>query len=195
MIIRIGVTLAAGALVVLFGCRKSESHAEASGFGDVPLRNAIDTTLTLHNISFHVVAKDNSLTVTPSGYSKNNQPESTVISGAPVKAEIADLDHDNWPELLVYVVSKDDARRGTVVAYSSNDNRSMSPIEFVSVSKDPNASRGYSGHDNYAVEKGTLIQRFPVMENGKATGKTRQVEYKLYVGEENVMRVAKITEQ
>ena len=194
MTIRFGVAVAACVMLALPGCRKSESHAEASGFGDLPLRNSLDTTITMHNISFHVVAKGDSLTVTPTGYSKDNKPKTTVITGSPVKAEVADLDRDNWPELLVYVVSKDNARRGTVVAYSSNDDRSMSPVEFVGFAKDANVNRGYSGHDNFAVENGALVQRFPVMENGKPTGKTRQVQYKLLVGEEAILRVEKVTE-
>jgi len=135
------------------------------------------------------------VTVTPMGYSNNNEPKETTIDGVAYKAEVADLNNDNWPELLVYVASKDDARRGSVVGYSSNAGRSMSEIEFPGVAKDPRASAGYSGHDDFQVTDGKLVETFPLTENGKATDKTRQVRYKLLVGEEAVFRVDTIIDR
>ena len=52
-------------------------------------------------------------------------------------------------------------------------------------------SKGYMGHDQFAVGEGALLRRFPLYHqndtnsklSGKPTGKTRQLQYKLKAGE------------
>jgi hypothetical protein len=48
-------------------------------------------------------------------------------------------------------------------------------------------SKGYRGHDEFAVAENTLVRRFPIYLEGptksKPTGKMRQFQYKLVVGE------------
>ena len=52
-------------------------------------------------------------------------------------------------------------------------------------------SKGYMGHDQFAVGEGSLLRRFPLYHqadsnsklSGKLSGKTRQLQYKLKAGE------------
>ena len=48
-------------------------------------------------------------------------------------------------------------------------------------------SKGYMGHDQFAVGEGALLRRFPLYHqtdsNSKPSGKTRQLQYKLKAGE------------
>src|SRR5262245_60620838 len=66
----------------------------------------LDTTVLWRNISFHVLTRGDTLTIEPKGLAIDNSRIDESISGTPVKAEIGDLNKDNWPELLVYFVSQ-----------------------------------------------------------------------------------------
>src|SRR5215468_8416043 len=71
----------------------------------------LDTTVSWRSISFHVVARGDTLTIEPKGLTIDNRRIDAPITGLPVKVEIGDLNKDNWPELLVYFVSQDSVRR------------------------------------------------------------------------------------
>jgi hypothetical protein len=52
------------------------------------------------------------------------------------------------------------------------------------VSDNPEESKGYMGHDEFAVVEGSFIQRFNLYDDkGKKTEKMRQIQYKLKAGE------------
>ncbi len=68
--------------------------------------------------------------------------------------------------------------RGSVVAYSANQRKSLSRILVPDLSGEPKAAEGYSGQDGYAVVGKSFMRRFPI-----AGGKIRQIEYKLVPGE------------
>src|SRR5262245_61687103 len=104
-------TAVALALVSLAGCGADVPRERAAGRTD--LRTVpIDTTLAWGEISFHVLAEGTTLTVRPTGYSEDNRPVESRITGSVVGAEIGDLNGDGWPELLVYLASEGPARRG-----------------------------------------------------------------------------------
>ena len=146
--------------------------------------SALDTTVSWRNISFHVVARGDTLTIQPKGLSIDNRRIDEPIIGSAVKAEIGDLNKDNWPELLVYLVSEDSVRRGDLIGYSSNAGKSVSQLYFSGITYDTTANKGYGGHDEFAIVAGALVQRFPVHDaQGRPTGKTRQIRYKLIDGE------------
>ena len=106
-----------------------------------------------------------------------------TISG--VEAE--DLNADGFPEIYVYVTSAGSGSYGSLIAYASNRNRSITPIYLPPLEDDPAVAEGYMGHDQFAVGEGTLVRRFPVYREGdtnaQPTGGTRQVQYKLEAGE------------
>ena len=153
--------------------------------------NGFDKTLTLHGISFHVVATDegslNQLTITPSGLEVVNRVMKQEIDGRVVGAEIADINADGSPEIYVYINSDGSGSYGSLVAYSANNKKSLSGIYLPLLEHDKKNSVGYMGHDEFTVIENSFARRFPVYNEGDANccpkGGTRQLEYKLFAGE------------
>ena len=106
-----------------------------------------------------------------------------TISGV----EVEDLNADGYPEIYVYVSSAGSGSYGSLIAYSSNRNRSLSEIYLPPLEDDSDVSEGYMGHDTFAVGEGALLRRFPIYREGDAnaepSGGTRQVQYRLKAGE------------
>lgn len=156
--------------------------------------------LKMQNIGFQVTVNGDHLTIQPSGYELDNTIVTKEIAGMTVtNAEIEDLNSDGFPEIVVYLNSDGSGSYGTVLGYSSNQNKSMSEITFPSISDNPKANKGYMGHDEFAVVETTLSHRFPIYldgdTNSKPSGKMRQIQYKLKDGEASrVFVVDKILE-
>jgi len=162
-----------------------------------------DETLEYDGISFHVVATGDgsigSVTITPSGLEADNSPITRETDGKVVLAEVGDLNVDNSPEVYVYTQSAGSGSYGGLIAYAANNRKSLSEIYLPPVAENPEASKGYMGHDEFRVVENTLVQRFPVYEEGDTnavpTGGTRQLQYKLEPGEAGwVLRVDKVVE-
>ena len=106
-----------------------------------------------------------------------------TISGV----EVEDLDANGYPEIYVYVTSAGSGSYGSLIAYASNRNHSLSEVYLPALEEDPDAAKGYMGHDTFAVGEGTFLRRFPVYregdKNAEPTGGTRQIQYKLLAGE------------
>jgi hypothetical protein len=109
------------------------------------------------------------------------------IDGTVTGAEVADINADGSPEIYVYVTSAGSGSYGLLVAYSANQRKSLSEIYLPPVTQNKTLSKGYMGHDNFAVVEGVLVRRFPVYRdtdtNANPTGGTRQLQYKLVPGE------------
>lgn len=107
--------------------------------------------------------------------------------GTVINAEIADLNSDGYPEIYIYVTSAGSGSYGSLISYASNRNKSLSEIYLPSLEDDTEASRGYMGHDKFAVGEGAFIRLFPIYREGdtnaKPSGGTRQIQYKLVPGE------------
>ena len=107
--------------------------------------------------------------------------------GTITNVEIEDLNADGYPEIYVYVNSAGSGSYGSLIAYASNRNKSLSEIYLPSIEDNPEISRGYMGHDEFVVGEGTFVRRFPIYQNGdtntESTGGTRQIQYKLVAGE------------
>mgnify|MGYP001555176601 CR=1 FL=1 len=148
-------------------------------------------TLSLQNITFEIKASGEGsiqqLSIQPEGLEIDNQGVTIEIDGAVVNAEIEDLNSDGSPELLIYTVSAGSGSYGNVIGYSVNNGKSMSQIYFPEISENSEASKGYMGHDEFAIVETSLMRRFPVYKagdsNSNPTGGTRQIEYKLKDGE------------
>ncbi len=153
--------------------------------------NGFDKVLKLQGITFHVQATNegslNQLTITPSGLSINNDVIKQEIDGSVTGAEIADLNNDGSPEIYVYVNSAGSGSYGSLVAYSANHKKSLSGIYLPALEDDKKNSAGYMGHDEFAVIESSFARRFPIYKkddsNAKPTGGTRQLQYKLKMGE------------
>lgn len=99
-------------------------------------------------------------------------------------ADVGDLDANGYPEIYVFVTSAGSGSYGSLVAYASNRNKSLSPITMASPPQD---SR-YQGHDRFAVGEGALIRNHPLYGPGDPNSKPgiparRQIQYKLKAGE------------
>ena len=114
-------------------------------------------------------------------------PIEVEADGTITNVEVEDLNADGYPEIYVYVNSAGSGSYGSLIAYASNRNRSLSEIYLPSLEDDPDASKGYMGHDTFAVGEGALLRRFPVYREGdtnaEPSGGTRQVQYRLDAGE------------
>ena len=159
--------------------------------------------LELQGIRFVVEATNegsmNNLTITPSGLSEVNDVISREIDGSVTKAEIGDINADGSPEIYVWVNSAGSGSYATPIGYSANNNKSMSEIYFPPISEDAVNSKGYMGHDEFAVVEGIVAQRFPIYKDGdtnaQPSGKMRQLQYKLTAGEAGwVMKVDRVEE-
>jgi hypothetical protein len=159
--------------------------------------------LELQGIRFVIEATNegsmNNLTITPSGLSEVNDVISREIDGSVTNAELGDINADGSPEIYVWVNSAGSGSYATPIGYSANNNKSLSEIYFPPISEDAVNSKGYMGHDEFAVVEGAVAQRFPIYKDGdtnaQPSGKMRQLQYKLTAGEAGwVMKVDRIEE-
>jgi Periplasmic lysozyme inhibitor of I-type lysozyme len=147
--------------------------------------------LSMHGVSFVVAASNdgsiNTLTITPIGLTEVNDAITREIDGTVSDAEIADINADRSPEIYVWVNSAGSGSYAAPIGYSANNKKSLSEIYFPPVSEDPVNSKGYMGHDEFRVVENSIVQRFPIYNDGdsnaKPTGKTRQLQFKLTPGE------------
>jgi len=150
-----------------------------------------DATLGLEGIRFRVTATNegsiNRLRIVPSGLEIDHRTIEKEIDGSVSAAEVADLNADGSPEIYVYVTSAGSGSYGSIVAFSANRRKSLAEIYLPPVADNPNLAKGYMGHDEFAVAGGTFVQRFPLYRdgdaNGKPTGGTRELRYRLVPGE------------
>lgn len=139
-------------------------------------------------ISFHITspnsAAGNTLRIVPAGLQIDNSPIEMNIDGLVTGTEVADLNSDRSPEVYIYVRQPGAANRLSLVAFSANNRKSLSGVHLPELDEARATSKGYCGNDQMALVKGKFVRRFPLCnDQGQATGKTRQVEYKLQPGE------------
>lgn len=142
-------------------------------------------------ISFQVTTKGEGslrqLHIQPSGLEIANDSVNIEIDGEVTDAQVADLNNDGFPELLIFTKSPGSGSYGNVIAYSVNAGKSMSQVTFSSASEDSKFNKGYMGHDRFSIDGSKLIQEFPIYKesdpNANPTGGTRRIEYKLVNGE------------
>lgn len=183
------ITLAACSLVSM-----AEEAAPAKGF---------DKKLSLQGLTFQVKCPNegslNKLTITPTGLEGENKPIVVEVDGSVTGAEVEDLDANGFPEIYVYVTSAGSGSYGSLVAYAANQKKSLTEIFLPDLGEDKVNSKGYMGHDQFAVGEGSFLRRFPIYKagdsNAKPTGKTRQLQYKLKAGEAGwLLKVGKATD-
>ena len=151
----------------------------------------IDNNYSLNGINFHVQSENNSsinqLTITATGLANGQQSITEEIDGLISNIEVADLNHDGSPEIYVFIRSAGSGSYGSVVAYSSNNNKSISPIYLAPFNVNEKNAKGYMGHDEFSIVNAQLIRRFPLYQKGDTnhspTGGTRQLVYILTKGE------------
>ncbi len=139
-------------------------------------------------------AERNTANISPIGFSKDVRDFSFEIKGRIQKAEVDDLNHDGFPDLVFYVISNDSIPRGNVVGICSENNENVAPILFPDIYDDPKLRIGYKGDDEFFLLEGSLMRRFPVFPaegagttTPKEPGTTiRQIQYQVVRGERGV---------
>lgn len=139
--------------------------------------------LSLQGITFIVKAQGDQLTVLPSGLEVSNETISKIIEGYVTGAEIEDLNSDGSPDLFIYT-SDGENKFGNVIAFSVNNKKSVSQVNYPKISENKEINNGYNGQDQFAIVENTLSRKFPIFNSdGSPTGKNRQIEYDLVEGE------------
>ncbi len=191
-------------LIVGASCSNSQSDMKKSSESDFQKDTSVkvvsasvdsnlvsfEKKLSLQGISYDVVVKGKGsiqqLRIITSGL-KGLIDTADMELDPVLNAEIEDLDHDGFPELLIYTQSAGSGSYGKVVGFSPNKGKSISQINFPELAKGSKESKGYMGHDSFSVVESSLSRRFPVYEtndsNVKPAGKIRQLQYKLKNGE------------
>lgn len=148
-------------------------------------------TLQLQGITFQVSSPNagsvNRLRITVTGRMARKVIIDKEIFGTITRAEVADLNADGWPEIYVHVTSAGSGSYGTLEAYAVNRGKSVTPITLPELTDDSSASKGYRGHDEFAVVERTLARRYPLYaesdSNASPTGRNRQIHYHLVSAE------------
>lgn len=162
--------------------------------GDDNQKPSFSKKLCLQGFCFDLKAYGNgslqTLKIKPTGLKLKNSNKEIILSDIDKvsNAEIEDLDSDGFPEILIYTKSAGSGSYGNVIGYSVNKGgKSLSQISFPDIYKDSKASKGYMGHDEFAIVETTFCRRFKEYNdtdsNAKPTGKTKQIQYKLKNGE------------
>jgi hypothetical protein len=125
--------------------------------------------------------------IQPQGLKGKNAVIEANADGTVTDAEVADLNGDGFPEIYIYVTSAGSGSYGSLIAYGSNKNRSLTKIYLPPLEENPRAVVGYQGHDEFGVVENAFVRRFPIYKKNdnqaRPTGGTRQVQYHLVVGE------------
>ena len=166
-------------------------HAPVIAADKAVAGGAYDKKLELQGITFHVTCPNkgslNRLTIIPAGLTGENRKIEVEVDGTVTGGEVGDLNADGSPEIYVYTQSAGSGSYGSVIAYSSNKKKSLSPVTLPDLMQNKKAATGYMGHDEFAVVENRLVRRFKLHEvtdtNSKPTGKTRQISYRLDAGE------------
>lgn len=144
------------------------------------------STLRLNDVMFTVSSPNtlnhNTIKITPTGMKTHIDPIELPIDGLITGAEVADLNHDGYPEVYVYLNTANPKAYGSVLAYASNRNLSLTPICMPPIIENAAMAKGYDGRDEFAIVESRLMRRFPTSKiNGEQ--RYRQIAYRLIAGE------------
>ncbi len=146
-----------------------------------------DKSLTKDGITFDIDVEDGTLTITPHGLAIDNTPIERKIDAEVLDAKIVDLNGDGAPEIYIFLVSAGSGSYGKLIAYSSNHNKSVTPIHLPKPPLDSKLLQGYMGHDHFEIKGKYLIRSFPIYRkedpNCCPTGGRRILYYVLEPGE------------
>lgn len=137
-----------------------ESHPVGQSLSDIQLRSSGFE----HDLSENI---------------KNSDPIHAV--------HVADLDGNGFDEFYIVTRSGGSGSYGTIVAFASNKDKSLSTIYFPEIKEEDERFKGYMGHDSFHLSDNNLIRSFPVYlsidKNVAPNGGTRKITYGLFKGE------------
>jgi hypothetical protein len=174
--------------------RQSMLHGMLAASIGLSLASAVQAapfqqSASLQGVTFQVKATGEGslqqLVVKASKNGKTFPPVKTETDGRVTGMEVEDLNSDGKPELLVYATSAGSGSYGSVKAWTVSKVHTLLPINMPELTG--KWSKGYMGHDSFAVVETSLMRKFPVYRpgdsNSKPTGGIRTITYKLVPGE------------
>jgi hypothetical protein len=150
--------------------------------------NKIDSTLKIGRVGYRVTCRNknveiNDLSVRPIGFDGSAREMAFPLRGRVLKAEIDDLNSDGYPDLVLYIYTDSAAIFGTVYAFLSEANKSVTGCVLPDPVMNGKINSGYKGHDQFILMEGNLLQKFPIYKPGddkdNPTGGMRVVLYQL----------------
>ena len=189
------------ALTVIIGCNDQteiQSQDDKPKETTKPQEPAVEKetfsfqkSLQFKSMSFDITTKGSGslrqLNIQPKGFGETNKNFELEIEGKATDAQVADLNADGFPELLIFTQSAGSGSYGNVIAFSSNGAKSVSQVYFPPANENPKLNKGYMGHDIFLINESTLVQEFPIYKEGDPnsdpTGGIRRIQYKLVNGE------------
>jgi hypothetical protein len=162
-----------------------------SATAQVPARR-YDSSMKIGKVGYRVTCTNrnpekNSINISPIGFDNAVRDFSFEIKGRILRAEVDDVNRDNFPDLLLYIYHGDTLNKGNLICISSEANNSVVPIGFPDIVDDPKLRDGYRGFDEFRVMEGVVTRRFPLFTadslGAQPTGKMRQVMYRVVPGE------------
>ena len=158
----------------------------------------MDTTMKVGKAGFRVncqnkSAEKNPITIYPVGFESEARDFSFELKGVLIVTEVDYINKDGFPELILYVAPQDSLNKSSVIAISSQENKSVAPIVFPDILDDPRLRDGYKGSDKYMLLEGILMRTYPLYEkdaNGvqQPTGKMRRLMYRVAPGEQGTSK-------
>jgi len=152
----------------------------------------IDTTMKVGKAGFRIncynkSSEKNPITIYPVGFESEARDFSFELKGVLLGTEVG------FPDLLLYVASSDSLNKSSVIAISSQENKSVAPIVFPDILDDPRLRDGYKGADKYMLLEGVLMRTYPLYEKDASgvqqpTGKMRRLMYRVAPGEQGTLK-------
>jgi hypothetical protein len=126
------------------------------------------------------------IAVTSSGFEYNLNE--ILHDRDPIKSVlVADLDSNGFDEFYIVTVSSGSGSYGNIIAFASNNDKSLSMVHFPEIQEADEPFVGYMGHDIFKIFKNSLIRTFPIYmpldKNSNPTGGIRRLTYDLFPGE------------
>lgn len=174
-----------------FATGKKAKHATPASQASPIHSQGFSQTASLQGLTFTITSPNtgsiNPMTLDVKGLKNSPFHHTQEVDGTITGAEVADLNIDGFPEIYIYVTSAGSGSYGSLVAFASNRNRSLTEIHLTPIEEIPEAQAGYMGHDEFRVVESTLVRRFAVYvpgdSNAKATGGYKQINYTLKAAE------------
>jgi ribosomal protein S18 acetylase RimI-like enzyme len=148
-----------------------------------PATGSFEERLTAGPVTFIVEspnASSNYFTLNTEGMSVRNEETKMEVDGAVVRAQLADLNQDSYPE--VYIFTRSDSGTEEVYAFASYRNRSYGQIYMAEAENAAN-QRGREGVETFELTETALLQKIAASQSGQRTGDTQTVTYALKQGE------------
>jgi len=158
-----------------------------------------DSTLKIGKIGFRVTCNNrsisqNPISIKPIGFKSEAREINLELKARIISSEIDDLNKDNLPDLIIYILEPSGKINLFCLSAKSDDGKDpayMQPIYFPDITNDSQLSKGYRGKDEYELFEGVLIRKFPIYDTDMSvkepTKKIRRIWYRVVNGDNGIL--------